>query len=251
MARADLVRRPRRLFVAGVLLALIASLVPFSAVLAVASVAPATGGGAISADTANTAWTALTGPVVTEGGAATFGNGTVVLNAPDGFRFRAGFGSVAFSGAGCTLSVGPGLTVIAATATFTISGAPSGAATCVLTYSALQVQPTAGAVTAGSITRSGAATGLPGGSYGTLMTVAGAPDHLAFMSYPAATGPAILTPQPSVAVADQFGNVVTTDSRAITLAINNASLEASPDVMLNTTQVTAARPPGPSFVVSV
>ena len=49
----------------------------------------------------------------------------------------------------------------------------------------------------------------------------GAPNKLVFQTYPAATTPTILTPQPSVAVTDAGGNVITTDnSTVVTISIN-------------------------------
>ena len=45
-------------------------------------------------------------------------------------------------------------------------------------------------------------------------------NHLAFLPYPAVQHPALLSPQPAVAVVDIAGNVVTGDSRTITLSIN-------------------------------
>ena len=51
----------------------------------------ATGGSAISADTAAGSWTTLTGPVATEsGGAGLIGTGTIILTAPTGFQFNPG-----------------------------------------------------------------------------------------------------------------------------------------------------------------
>ena len=56
-----------------------------------AVVTAATGGQAISADTAGGAWTTLTGPVITESYARDIGGpelGTIILNAPSGFEFN-------------------------------------------------------------------------------------------------------------------------------------------------------------------
>ena len=49
----------------------------------------------------------------------------------------------------------------------------------------------------------------------------GAPNKLVFQTYPAPTTPTLLTPQPSVAVADAGGNVITSDnSTVVTISIN-------------------------------
>ena len=55
-----------------------------------AVVTPATGGAAISADTAGGTYTTLTGPVLAENGTAQIGMGTLILNAPSGFVFDTG-----------------------------------------------------------------------------------------------------------------------------------------------------------------
>ena len=51
---------------------------------------PATGGGAISADTVGGAYTSLTGPAYHEAVSGDVGTGTLVLNAPAGFMFDTG-----------------------------------------------------------------------------------------------------------------------------------------------------------------
>src|SRR3954469_22624347 len=48
---------------------------------------PATGGTTISADTTAGTFTALTGPVLSEGATGDIGAGTIVLNSPAGFEF--------------------------------------------------------------------------------------------------------------------------------------------------------------------
>src|SRR5207247_2121012 len=58
----------------------------FTITVATATVSPATGGSAISADTnttnGTTTWTSLTGPIFTEAAVGNVGTGTVILNAP-------------------------------------------------------------------------------------------------------------------------------------------------------------------------
>src|SRR5207247_3433459 len=99
----------------------LASMVPLSQALAASpTLTPATGGGAISADTTGSAiWTTLTGPVITENVAGGLGLGTIVLHAPAGFKFRATFGSAAKSGAGCNMILS-GTTVTASTVTVSV-----------------------------------------------------------------------------------------------------------------------------------
>lgn len=54
----------------------------------------------------------------------------------------------------------------------------------------------------------------------TFVVSVGSADHLRFTSYPAASTPALLTPQPAVAVVDEGGNTVTGDTRTVTLSTN-------------------------------
>src|SRR5207245_7569739 len=53
-------------------------------------ITPASGGGAISADTAGGAYTSLTGPSYLEPASGSAGLGTIILNAPAGFIFDTG-----------------------------------------------------------------------------------------------------------------------------------------------------------------
>src|SRR5258707_157700 len=52
------------------------------------TVAAATGGSAISADSIGGSWTLLTGPVAAEGTFGDIGTGTIILTAPGGFLFN-------------------------------------------------------------------------------------------------------------------------------------------------------------------
>jgi len=66
-----------------------------------------------------------------------------------------------------------------------------------------------------------ATTGLAGVDTNAFNISQGAPDKLVFQAFPASTTPTVLTPQPSVAVTDAGGNVITTDnSTVVTLAIS-------------------------------
>ena len=64
------------------------------AAFATASVTAATGGSAISADTTGGTFTALTGPVITEGATGDVGLGAIILNAPSGVTFATTTNSV-------------------------------------------------------------------------------------------------------------------------------------------------------------
>ena len=203
--------------------ALIAALFPLAGgVLAAATVsAVATGGSAISADTAGTgstpAYTTLTGPSIASATTGDFVSGTLTLTAPSGFEFRASGVSVAPSGAGC-----PGLdTLTPAAAAITLDLTTGSTGVCTLAFSGIGVRPKVGtSLSTGDITASGAGiTGSP--LAGHLVEVAGAP-ILTFTRQPAgATGGSPFGTQPQVTSMDKFGNLRSGD--VITLAVNTST----------------------------
>jgi hypothetical protein len=197
--------------------ALIAALFPMAgSVLAAApAVTPATGGSAISADTAatspgnNTYTTSLIGPAISGSGAGDIGAGSLTFTISGAFTFQVGQGSPALSGAGCgTLALGA-ISVTSSVASVTTTGASTGA--CSITFSGLKVHPTVGTPldTTGSI----AAGGLATGAAGSLVEVPGAP-VLSYQTAPStsATGGTALAQQPIVLSQDQFGHVRGGDS---------------------------------------
>lgn len=199
---------------------LLVTLLP-GTVLAAVTVNPASGGSAISADTAaaspgNGAYTSLTGPSVSEAAAAELAAGTIILDVPSGFEFNAGSGT-ANKNASCNLNI-DSVSVTTASATLTLSGTSSVTA-CTITFSGLRVRPTVGTpLQSGTISNSGS-TG-PGGNWGTLTEVPGAP-VLSFQTQPSATASAgvAFPQQPVVMAKDKFDNLRPGD--AITLAINS------------------------------
>jgi hypothetical protein len=206
MMRRSFARR-RGALIAGLALALLGSAVPVTPVLAAVTVTPATGGGAISADSAGAAYTTLVGPTLAGTTGADFASGaSVVLTAPAGFAFRAGFGNAMATGAGCTPIVLAPLAVTTTTATLGITTAPSGA--CSISFSGLQVRPTAGTpLASGNILNTGSAGPAGATNYGTLTEVPGDP-VLTFATQPSPNNTAA-TPfatQPVVHSEDQFGN---------------------------------------------
>ncbi len=148
----------------------------------------ATGGSAISADTAQgapaAAFTHLNGPAVLEQDTGEFTLGSIVLNAPAGFHFnQAQDVTISLSGENCNSSngidlgsgrgVGIAVTPTESTVTINVGATTRSSSKCRLTYSNLQVQPTAGTpLASGSLTYSG--TSGVTGSAGTLTEVAGA-----------------------------------------------------------------------------
>jgi hypothetical protein len=65
-----------------------------------------------------------------------------------------------------------------------------------------------------------AVSGAAQGDSTAINVTVGPAHHLTFTTYPAASTLTTLTPQPTVAIVDAGGNVVTTDTRQITLGIN-------------------------------
>ena len=137
--------------------------------LAQVTVTAATGGGAISADTAGVSWTTLAGPALAESSTASIGAGTIVLNAPAGFSFNTSAPvvvSVARVGGAnnpnfwIDLGNGPGVsanaTVTATTITITVVQGSRSNAQNSLTWSGIQVRPSAHCpLAAGTISASG------------------------------------------------------------------------------------------------
>lgn len=154
-------------------------------------VTAATGGDAISAQTAGVSWTTLTGPVLTETYARDTGGpglGTIVLNAPAGFEFNpSATVTVLVNGQGHkTINGVPDGGTIAAVVTptnitLTITAVSRGglAYPDMLTFQNIQVRPTAGNVLAsGNITESGTCQfrdlTLSSGTWGHLQEAGGA-----------------------------------------------------------------------------
>lgn len=157
------------------------------------TVTPASGGGAISSGSVGGAWTALTGPTVTEGAVGSVGTGTIILNVPAGFVFdtAAPLPTVLVTGDTATaanninhVASGTALAVNSVTTTqitFTVTFISVGATPNTLTWQNIRVRPTAATPLAtGNITETGTATGFVAGtSFGTLTEVtATGPDHI-------------------------------------------------------------------------
>jgi len=119
---------------------------------------PATGGSAISADTTGGTYTTLTGPTYYEAASGDVGVGTIILNAPAGFRFDTGGTTptvliTRLTGGGSSnnnindLTSGTTVAVTGISSTqmtFTITAASANAVTCSLTWQNVRVRPTAG-----------------------------------------------------------------------------------------------------------
>lgn len=182
------------------LLAMVAGLGCSSLALAAPGVAitAATGGGAISSSTNGAtgtgAYTLLTGPVLTENNPGGISTGTIILNAPPGFEFNTGANVTAtvnpVAGKSCDaangmqLGISPGaftqtVTPTVSTITINVFQKSTGQKQCAITFSNIQVRPTASTpLASGTITRSGTAgfnENPVTTDYGTLTEVVGPP----------------------------------------------------------------------------
>nr|MBA2689710.1 hypothetical protein [Burkholderiales bacterium] len=221
------------------------------------TVTAATGGAAISADTALPAvcptctWTSLTGPSYQETINGDLGNGTVILTAPAGFQFNTtavvsvvlvtgdanavkNMNNIVVGGNVATTTNGT-LTVTATTITFTITSKSQGSVLNRIQWQGIQVRPTAGfPLASGNIVPSGTsliATAANTTNFGTLTEVAGAMTKLltvmpgqGFTAGTGVTGTATAQTAGTafnitqLVAADQFNNVVTTYTGAKTIS---------------------------------
>ncbi len=213
----------RRAAAAGLSVALLATLIPLAVVSAAnATVTGATGGSAISSDTAGGAYTSLTGPVVHESTTGQIGLGTIELQLPAGFNYDTTSGSVAATGGGCA---GMAVSYLAAPTKITATVTAVSTAPCDITFSGLKVRPIAGTpLAAGTITNpAGTAANVPSsGNFGALAEVTGAP-ILTFTAQPGggATGGVVFPNQPTVHAEDAAGNNIV--GLPITLSITPAT----------------------------
>ncbi len=213
---------------------------------AAVTLTPATGGSAISADTTGGAFSALTGPVITENVAtpSDISTGTIILNAPSGFNFDTTSNSVtatrATAGGSCGRSnslllngaASQTVTPTATTITVTVSRATSSSCRTTITWTGIKVRPTAGTpLASGNIVKTGtsAISGITNGvtNIGMLTEVAGAASKLAFTTQPgSATYGSVLSVQPIVVSQDQFGNPSTNGlgaSKTVTLTLTSGT----------------------------
>lgn len=183
-------------------------------------ITPASGGGAIPADTAGGTYTALTGPILAETIVGDISLGTVVLTAPAGFVFDtnpplpvitlegdANHKNINGLANGDTIA----LTISPTSLGFTVTTKSRGQTRNVLTYSNIRVRPTAASpLASGNITHTGTSV-FPGstGNFGTLTEVVGAAARLAVSGFPSPQTAGV-TGSVTVTVQDQFGNTIPT-----------------------------------------
>src|SRR5262249_48150693 len=155
-----------------------------------------------------------------EGVASDFGAGasqTLILTVPTGWQFNPGVGTVSFASKGNITAATIAVDASTATVTLTVNGTT---AMDTLTINGLQVQALDGAnlaaadyvrrvyVNPGTAVIAG--IDLDYTTFGLLNEVAGTARALFIQNQPTtATAGALFSPQPSVAVVDQFTNVLT------------------------------------------
>ena len=202
----------------------------------------ATGGEAISADDANSAYTSLTGPRITEDVAGELtGSGTIVLNAPSGFEWDTGGAapSVTVQEAyGTSTALTASFTSRTSSAlTFTIgTESNSSSQPGELIFGGIRVRPTSTSVpNTGNITNSG--TTGPGGStnFGTLTMVAGTANQVVYTQAPEnGTKNETLSPAILAEIHDANGNVIKNSGTAVSIAITTGTGTLSGTTSLNT-----------------
>ncbi|HUJ86204.1 MAG TPA: hypothetical protein VLX30_05070, partial [Burkholderiales bacterium] len=224
-----------------------------SSALAQVAVTAASGGGAISADSFGAAWTALTGPELDEtsrNGSGAFGTGTIVLNAPAGFRFNTAatvtvsVGRISGSGNSSNqINIGAGrgnsntAAVTATAITITVTATSGSSTLNSLTWSGIQVQPTASCpLASGAISESGSSSfTMDSADLGDLAEVAGASKMYTVLpgqsftacggvsGTPANQAAGVAFNLSSLVVADQWGNVNTAYAGSKTISYSGPS----------------------------
>ncbi len=203
--------------------ALIAALFPMAgSVLAASTVTSATGGAAISADTALTApgsntSTLLAGPSIAVTAAGDIAIGTITITAPTGFEFPSALTPTVTVGAtGATIAFLTGTTTVL---TFDVTVANTAAGT--VAFSGIRVVPIAGTPLASGELQIGGTAGVTDATAGLLTEVPGAP-IITIPVQPSTTAASgvVFAIQPTVHIQDQFANPRIGDS--ILLSISTA-----------------------------
>ncbi|MBT4360857.1 MAG: DUF2341 domain-containing protein [Candidatus Marinimicrobia bacterium] len=211
--------------------------------LSVGLLEPATGGEAISADDANSAWTTLTGPRLTEDVSGDLAlNGTIILNAPIGFQWDTG-------GADPGVTVEPALTGPtslamtytsrnSSTVTFTVTNESSAGVNTQgkVTFSGLRIQPNTGTVpNSGTITNTGTTGATGATNFGIFEMFAGTASNIIYSQAPTiGTLNNVLSPAIDTEVKDANGNSVLIAGTPIAIAITTGSGSLSGSMVLNT-----------------
>jgi hypothetical protein len=196
----------------------------------------ATNGSAISADTTGGSYTTLTGPKLTESTKKQIGIGTIILNVPSGFMFNTGAVVTVTNTGNIILS---NTTAVVTATNVTIGVKTRSTSKSTLTWTGIQIRPTAGTPLASGIIINSGSSGGPAnpGNWGTLTEVAGAASKLAFGTQPSSVGYGQpITPAVTVKILDQYGNLKTNSNASVTIAIGSNPASGT---LSGTTTVTA------------
>ena len=204
----------------------------------------------VSADTAVSGFTTMTGPTYYESLSGDVGVGTIILNAPAGYEFDTGGSAPTVriqkiagggntgninQGSGTPLSGGnnnavwPVTSVNATQVVFTVVSPSVGVADS-LTWQNVRIRALSGnPLASGTITKTGTSVtaavvdGVTG--FASLQTVAGAINHLVISTQPSSTASAgiAFAQQPVIRLEDQFNNIVSNSTATITAAINQGT----------------------------
>jgi len=202
--------------------------------------AKAKGGEAISADDANTTFTDLTGPRITEDVAGELAlGGTIVFTLPVGFEWDTGSTPAVTVqeayGTSTTLSASF-TSITSSTVTFTIDAvSTSSSQPGELIFSGLRVRPTTGIVpNAGMITNTGTTGPNSTTNFGDLNMVAGTPTEVVIIQQPSNGTVGELLPVVQAEIQDAGGNTMLTAGTPISIAINSGSGNLTGTTTLNT-----------------
>ncbi len=219
-----------------VIMALFLILVMASPAFAAATVTPASGGGAISADDFGTGtYTDLGAIVIAEGAIGDIGVGTIILDVPTGFEFRtAPAPDVAVTGAGELVATFTSITTTQITITVTTASATATNTLTIGGVSAIGVRPTQGIpLASGNIimdaastsTILGVTTGPGGTNFGTLTEVPGTAASFNVVTSGGGTETAGAAFSVTLTALDTYGNTCDSGPNAYTGAhtINFAS----------------------------
>ena len=203
----------------------------------------------ISADTAVSGFTAITGPTYYEAQSGDVGVGTITLTAPAGYEFDTGgaaptvriqkssgpgnSGNIQGTGSpsgGANNAVWPVTSVTATEITFTVTSSSS-IVTDTLTWQNIRMRALVGSpLGSGIVTNSGTAVlaAVTNGvtSFANVQTVGGAAAQLVIQTQPS-TNAAVGVPfaqQPVILVEDQFGNLASSDNSTVVTAVRNLGM---------------------------
>ena len=203
--------------------------------------AKATGGEAISADDANTTYTTLTGPRITEdvAGDLTLG-GTIVFTAPTGYEWdtagtlpsvtaQEAYGTSTLLAASYTSRTSSAVT-FTIDAISTVASQPGE-----LTFSGLQIRPTTGTVpNTGDISNSGTTGPNSVTNFGTMTMVAGTPTKVVYTQEPTNGTVNELLPSVIAEIQDTNGNTMEIAGTSVSIAITTGTGTLSGTTSLNT-----------------